>query len=456
MQRVDRWCYSFLFIFLLIIGAARVLAQESVLRSGPMVGYSEQREVMLWVQTTRPADVQLRYWPVDQPANASLSALVHATAAQDHIARFLLTGLPPGTRFNYELYLDGVLTPRPYRLAFQTQPHWQWRADPPAFTVAFGSCAYVNEEIFDRPGKPYGSDYEIFTALAARQPDLMLWLGDNTYYREPDWFSEAGMRHRYAHTRALPELQALLGATHHYAIWDDHDYGPNDSDRSYRMRQTALQIFKDYWANPGYGSEGVPGVFTRFEWADIEFFMLDDRYHRSPNRMPDAPDKVMFGEAQLQWLMESLVSSRAPFKIVAGGNQMLNPMNPHEAFSNYQHEQQKLLQWIQTQKVFGVLFLSGDIHRTELMKIAPKDFYPLYDFTSSSLTAGLNQSKQGLDNPARVPGTLFDESHNFGILRFEGPRTDRRVTLECYDKDGKKRWQHQIAAKELRPPEGKQ
>ncbi|MGH7453943.1 MAG: alkaline phosphatase D family protein, partial [bacterium] len=208
-------------------------------------------------------------------------------------------------------------------------------------------------------------------------------------------------------------------------------------------------------ANPGYGIEGVPGVFMRFEWGDIEFFMLDDRYYRSPNRMTDTPDKVMFGEAQIQWLMEALVSSRAPFKIVASGNQMLNPMNPNEAFSNYRHEQQKLLQEIQTQKVSGVLFLSGDIHRTELMKITPTDFYPLYDFTSSSLTAGLNQSKRDLDNPARVPGTLFDESHNFGILRFDGPRTERRVTLECYDKDGKKRWQQQIAAKELRPPEEK-
>jgi alkaline phosphatase D len=455
MKRGELKGCRFLFIFLLIASAMTALAQESILRSGPMVGYGEQREVMLWVQTTRPAGVQLRYWPVDQPANASLSALVHTTAAQDHIARFLLTGLRPGTRFNYELYLDGVLTPRPYQLAFQTQPHWQWRTDPPAFTVAFGSCAYVNEEIFDRPGKPYGSDYEIFKALAAQQPDLMLWLGDNTYYREPDWFSEAGMRHRYAHTRSLPELQALLGATHHYAIWDDHDYGPNDSDRSYRMRQTALQIFKDYWANPGYGSEGVPGVFMRFEWADIEFFMLDDRYHRSPNAMPESPQKAMFGEAQMQWLMESLANSKAPFKIIAGGNQMLNPMNAYESFTSYQHEQQKLLQWIQTQKISGVLFLSGDIHQSELIRIAPKAFYPLYDFTSSSLTAGLNSSDRELKNPALVPGTLVNDAHSFGLLRFEGLRTDRRVTLECYDKDGRKRWQHQIAAKELRPPEGK-
>jgi alkaline phosphatase D len=113
------------------------------------------------------------------------------------------------------------------------------------------------------------------------------------------------------------------------------------------------------------------------------------------------------------------------------------------------------LQGIQTQKISGALFLSGDIHQSELIRMTPKDFYPLYDFTGSSLTAGLNSSDKELKNPALVPGTLVNDAHSFGMLRFEGPRTDRRVTLECYDKDGKKRWEHRIAAKELRPPEGK-
>jgi len=127
----------------------------------------------------------------------------------------------------------------------------------------------------------------------------------------------------------------------------------------------------------------------------------------------------------------------------------------YECFTVYRNEQQKLLQWIQTQKISGVLFLSGDLHLTELLKVTPKGFYPLYDFTSSALTSGLNTSGKEAANPALVPGTLVDDMHNFGLLRFAGPRTERRVTLECYDKDGKKRWQHEITAKELRPSEVK-
>jgi len=56
MKHLDR-CK---FLLLVVVLVNPILAQESVLRSGPMVGYGEQTEVMLWAQTTRPADVQLR------------------------------------------------------------------------------------------------------------------------------------------------------------------------------------------------------------------------------------------------------------------------------------------------------------------------------------------------------------------------------------------------------------
>ena len=34
--------------------------------------------------------------------------------------------------------------------------------DPPDLKIALGSCAFINEEKYDRPGDPYGGNYEIF------------------------------------------------------------------------------------------------------------------------------------------------------------------------------------------------------------------------------------------------------------------------------------------------------
>jgi len=419
------------------------------LRSGPMVGYGEMTEVMLWVQTTAEATVQYRCWPDNDTASTVLSVPVRTTLEEYYTAQTLITGLEPGRHYHYRLLIDGREVPLPQRLMFQTQPLWQWRTDPPEFTVACGSCLFVNDSLYDRPGEPYGGEYLILEAIAARGPDLMLWLGDNTYYREADWTAVKRMNQRQAHTRELSELQRLLGATHHYAIWDDHDFGPDNSDRTFNLRSEALEVFRRFWANRTYGIDEARGVFGRFAWGDVEFFLLDDRYHRSPNGMREDSAKTMFGPEQLRWLKESLVSSRAPFKIVVNGNQMLVP-NHFESFANYTREYNDFLGWLQHQRVEGVVFLSGDRHLTELNRLELEGFYPLYDFTCSPLTSQPASRLPEEPRATRVEGTLVKDKRTFGLLRFDGPRRDRRLTMECYDARGTLVWTHRVAARELR------
>ena len=45
-----------------------------------------------------------------------------------------------------------------------------------------------------RPGRPYGGGEGIFDAIAATGPDLMLWLGDNIYLRDPTYTSLEGIQ----------------------------------------------------------------------------------------------------------------------------------------------------------------------------------------------------------------------------------------------------------------------
>jgi alkaline phosphatase D len=442
-------------IYLLLIFSAVVVAAQAnsaVLRSGPMLGYSEMTETVVWLQTRVPARAQIRFWKHSAPKNVKSSQVVQTNAAGDHIARFVLSGLDFGAKYDYAVYLNDKKVELGFQPAFQTQAHWRWRTDPPAFKFAIGSCAYINDPPFDRPGKPYGGDFEIFETIAGQKPDFMIWLGDNVYYREPDWLSETAMRYRFAQNRELPELRRLLANAHQYAIWDDHDYGPNDSDRTYRGKEWALRIFKDYWANATYGHDNVPGVFGRFEWADVEFFLLDDRYHRSPNRMAASdPNKQMFGEAQMRWLTESLLSSRAPFKIVVSGGQILNRVNNFEAFQEFSFEQKRFFDFLRAQKIEGVVFLSGDRHHTELLKRTDITTYPLYEFTSSPLTSGGGYLKQEENNPDRVPDTwVTNGTRNFGVVEVSGAPRARKLTLRTLDKTGKQLWQYEIAETDLK------
>lgn len=436
-------------IVLLVSLVQPAYTQQPSVRSGPIVGYGEMTEIMLWVQTTAAATVQYRYWIEGEKKNAQLSKKVKTNEESDFIAKHVLSNLTPGTRYEYEVLVNGKAIQRPYRLTFTTQPFWQWRTDPPAFSVAFGSCAYINDTTADRPGRPYGGSYSIFIAIAEKKPDLMLWLGDNWYYREVDYFAESKMRRRVARDRSIPELQPLLGSVHHYAIWDDHDYGPNDADRTYRLRSVALDIFRDYWANQTHGILEAPGVFYRFQWSDVEFFMLDDRFYRSPNDLPETLEKTMFGKAQLTWLKESLISSTATFKVIANGNQFLS-RHSYETLRRYPSDFDELIGWIKDRNISGVLFLSGDRHFAELSMLPDTSFYPLYDFTSSPLTAGVAGDRRPEENALLVPGTFVNDTRNFGMLRFDGPAGDRRVSLELYDSTGTLRWSRLIRAGELK------
>lgn len=426
-------------------------APLSWLRSGPMLGAAVLEEVTVWLQTAEPRRTQVRFWEREHPETARLSAEVRTAPEGDQIARLALSGLRFGGRYDYEVYLDGKRVPLPYPATFQAPALWQHRSSPPDLRLAVGSCAYVNDPPYDRPGTPYGGDYGIFRAIAEQKPDVMLWLGDNTYLREADWTTEAGMRRRYAHTRALPELQPLLASTFHLAMWDDHDYGANDSDRTFPLREASLRVFRDYWANPTAGTLETPGVFTRYLWGDVELFLLDDRFHRSPNQLPrEAPGKRMYGAAQLQWLREALAASTATFKLVAGGNQFWNPASRFESLGNFPEDERELLDILRSSRVSGVIFLSGDRHATELLRRDEPGLYPLYEFTSSPLTSGSHRNQDEADNPARVPGTWVTE-RNFGLIEVTGEPKSRVLTLRTLDVRGKELWRHTLRQGELEP-----
>jgi len=431
----------------------RAAAEEPTrLHAGPMLGYVAKRSAAVWLQTRRAADVQLRVHPADDPAAARLTGAVRTRAAEDFAHTFVLADLEPGVRYAYEVYVDGRRVAPPYPLDFTTRPLWEHRAPPPEVTLLVGSCAYVNEAGYGRPGEPYGGEHEIFRSMAEVPADAMLWLGDNVYLREVDWDTPEGIAARYRHDRALPALQPLLAATAHYATWDDHDYGPNDSDRTYPLKAAALEAFARYWPAVRYGLPAVPGVFQTFSIGDAQVFLLDGRYHRTPNRAPAGPHKTCFGPAQLQWLKEALVASRARFKLVASGNQFLNDVTPYESLAHhFPAELEELVGWVAEQRIEGVVLLSGDRHHTELLRRELPGGYPLYELTSSPLTSrahGFGEGHPEFANPLRVEGTLVSE-RSFGVVRLTGPADDRRLVLEARAVDGGTLWRREVARSAL-------
>jgi alkaline phosphatase D len=417
-----------------------------------MHGYADLTSVTLWIQADAPGPIVVTWRPEGEAAERQAQRT--ADAARDNVVVVRLTGLAPGLTARYRVAAgdeqrEGVV---------RAQPYWNHVSDAAPLTIAMGSCFYLADPDPRWPGHDYGGGFGIFAAIAAKSPDLMLWLGDNLYLQQPDYYDPASMALRYKRQRAFEPLQSLLTATAHVAIWDDHDYGPNDSDASYILKGVTRQLFERYWPNPSFGLPGVDGTFGEIRYGDVLLFLLDDRWYRSPDRWPDGPDKTMFGARQLEWLKQALVSApRSAIKLVAAGGQFWNRTSRFEGWHQFATERDAFAAWLLAQKIEGVIFVSGDRHFGELLRIERPGAYPLYEFTSSPLTSRPPAKIDGVErtNPDLVAGTLAVK-RQFGLIRLTGPGNDRRVAFEAYDGDGAMLWRHEIAARELRFPAERQ
>jgi alkaline phosphatase D len=432
-----------LFLASLFTGAL-LFSQDKPISSGPMPGYSEMKEVAIWLQTKSTATVFAKYWPVGNPEEFHYTNTVKTSKDRAFTAVLIADTVAPGNTYQYTLFVNNQAVSFDYATYFHTQTLWLWRSEPPDFSFLMGSGAYINEPAYDRPGRPYGDGYQIYNSMAGKNPDFMLWLGDNVYLRQQEWNTKTGLFHRYTHDRALPELQRFLACTHHYAILDDHDFGPNDSDRSFWNKNQSLEAFECFWANPSYGVGNIKGAITSFHYGDADFFLLDNRTHRSPNRRKTG-EKTQLGEEQLQWLFDNLASSYARFKFVVMGGQLLSTSEQYESYSNYgfEKERRRIIDFIQNENILNVIFLDGDVHFSEVSVLKEEGKPGIWDITSSPLNSGANTNGIKQENSLRIPESVIME-RNFTQISLSGPKAERKLTIRYFDSKGNKLWEYKI------------
>ena len=180
----------------------------------------------------------------------------------------------------------------------------------------------------------------------------------------------------------------------------------------------------------------------------MQFFLLDNRYFRTSNKN-FTTERQILGKAQIDWLINAMASSYAPFKFVAIGGQVLSTEADYENYATFPEERKYLLEKIREARIEGVIFIDGDRHHTGLSVMQESnDVYPIYDLTCSSLTAGAYNDREE-KNTYKIEETLVGE-HNFGILNVSGPRKERVLNITIFDKDGKTLWNKEILAKDLR------
>lgn len=308
------------------------------------------------------------------------------------------------------------------------------------FDFVLGSCALLNTG-FTRIAFP-GLSVGIYSTIKREKGEFMLWLGDNVYYFSKDYRSYQGMFTRNLRIRnEFVSLQDLLAAQPNYAIWDDHDFGWNDADRTFPLKDTALVVFKGFWPNPYNYDDTVKGTYFSYTYYDTEYFMTDGRYYRDPEGDTAG---AFLGKQQLQWLMDGLKNSTAAFKFVCVGSQVLNDCYYGESYAKYSVERNTLLDFIALNKIPGVIFLTGDKHYAE-MSVRQWKGYTFYDFTTSPLTSPPVPVKHmsGYHNQFCLPSKGYYKK-NYGRISVTGPAGNRVCKIQLKNIVGKTRWQYEI------------
>ncbi len=456
-----------LLLIALVLAMSAPCLPAAGLQSGPMLGYSTMAEAMIWVQTDGPAEVVVSYWEEGHGDRIMRTDPVKTGKHTGYVAKCIADQVSAGTRYGYSVFIDGREVQPQFRegyregsipLSFHTPPNWRFRESghqPVDFTMGFGSCAYINEEGgYDRlNGDPYGRDYQIFESVYEVAPAFFIWLGDNIYYREPDWSSRTGMIHRWTHDRSIPELRPMLATIPQYSIWDDHDYGPNNIGRFYWNKAEGTEVFRLFSGNPTAGLPELPGIFTYFAWGDVHFYLLDNRTYRTPRGLK--PEDFgyaaqQFGKDQVDWLIEMMkynqVESESPtssypctFHVIASGSQVISPYDK-DSLHTSPEEWEYLFDRLAAEEIHNVIFLTGDVHFAEASRMDYKGI-EFWDLTASPMTAGPWAGSPAEENPYRVdlfPGEADRYgARNFATLTFEGPLSERRAVIRYYDSNGR-------------------
>jgi alkaline phosphatase D len=304
--------------------------------------------------------------------------------------------------------------------------------------IAFGSC-----------NKQDGSQ-DIWQAIAAREPQAFLLIGDNVY-GDTGWDGGAdlgSLRAAYALQASHPEFVSFRNRIPMLVTWDDHDFGFNDGGASFAFRGFAEDIFEHYWNAPAdvRAREGI--YFSRMygeAGKRTQVIVLDTRYFRSDLRkpapgeegpalgryLPDTSDDAqMLGEEQWRWLALELAKP-ADLRIVVSSIQVLSQAHGWEAWATMPKQRERLLGMLARRAGGGLMLLSGDRHSGGIYSLVPEgEDEAMVEVTSSSLNASFSTTEEATKRePDRARISPFIGEENFGLIEIDWEARDIVLSL---------------------------
>lgn len=265
----------------------------------------------------------------------------------------------------------------------------------------------------------------MWSGLLEQSPDLIFLIGDTVYVDSEGRPDEEQMWRRFVEARLTLPIYRSEKLTPVLATWDDHDYGLNNSDREFRLKNYSRDNFLSFFAQtpniPTSSANGLgqieleegPGVSRLFRAFGQRFFLMDDRTFRSP---PNArSNEAHWGKQQEDWLFNEL-GRDSSHSWILNGSQFFGEYLGKESFATTQPNNFRYVLKELSKIDTTIGFIAGDIHYSEVMAIEPEILgYSTLEVVSSGIHSFLIPFRNWIySNPRRLQGA---NEYNFSILQ---------------------------------------
>lgn len=251
--------------------------------------------------------------------DASLASPTYTSAVTpttDGMVTLNVNGLQPNQQYYWQVEDTGVLDSS-WAGKFKTFPVL---GSVSSFSFAVSSCAGQTGAL--SPGEvvtTQQSNHRVFSAIRDAAPLFFSHLGDRDY-RNYSTNSVANFRLGWNDTltyNGASGSNARQGILYRNVpwtyVWDDHDFGGNNSDRTALSNAAVNQVYRERM--PSYELPSS-GIYQAWQVGRVQFIQWDTRTFRDPNSEADVPGHTMLGQVQLDWTQQILTSTTAEFLVI--------------------------------------------------------------------------------------------------------------------------------------------
>ncbi len=285
-------------------------------------------------------------------------------------------------------------------------------------TVVLGACART------------GSNGAVFDRMLAETPDLYINMGDLHY---ANLVSDDPSDHIAALGRSLsaPAQSALVSSVPTTWVWDDHDFGDDNSDSSSPSREAVSIAYRRAVPHHGVDPDPEASIAQAFTVGRVRFVVTDTRSMRT--------ERSMLGQAQLDWFLDEVLTAARAHALVVWVNPTpwISDDGPSsDNWSAYPDERRRIADHLVESGVSNLVMVSGDAHMVAIDDGSNSDY-------SSRGRGGIPVlHAAALDRPGSVKGGPYSHGEfpaagQYGKLEVEDDGADSiHVRLSGHRWDG--------------------